>query len=1236
LTGSGDGTAYLWDTATGAVIHTFSGNDGSVNSVAFSPDGTKVLTGNGDGTAYLQDAATGAAIHTFNTYGVTSVAFSPDGTKVLTGSGGPWNYTGSYFAGEAKLWDASTGADIRTFSGHTGEVFSVAFSPDGTKVLTGSNDHTAELWDVATGNEIHAFLGHTNGVDSVAFSPDGTKVLTGSNDHTAKLWDAATGAEIRAFSGHASAVLSVAFSPDGAKVLTGSVDQTAKLWDTATGVEIRTFLGHTSKVDSVAFSPDGTKVLTGSNDGTARVWEAFPSHAIIVAGGGPFSGNAIAQQTKDLAAYAYKICRLRGYAANEIQYLSAFGDQDADGDGFNDVDAPATPANLQAALDTFAGDTSRLFVYMVDHGYNLSNGMYFQINPTQMVSGSQLDGWLDALQNRQTADITLVVDTCYSGRFVQECTPPVGKKRLTVASTSDNALAVFLPPPSLTSFSYQFLGALYMGSTIQQAFTAARGFFSTFQISGQEPWLDSNGNGVYEPGIDDATDGEAVQFFGSSWAYAGVGGGWEPASFDEVTPATTPVVVGGTATIYAKMLPGVIPLEVYASILPPAPETLAGDPVSDLPRLQLIRSTSDPRIWSATFDGFDRPGSYVVSHVAKFEYERLTRPVFSTLTVGASSIDRTKAILVLGRDAAGTASAQSIALANLAYRVTQHRGVDKTDIRYLSAFPNQDADGDSLNDVFAAPTASGLNSALAWASDADRLLLYMIGPSEQSGPETYLRLSAAETYSGTSLDSGLDLLQASGGPEVIAMADFPYASAFFEACQANPGQERILIASSSTDTSLLLPPPQNTSFSWEFFSAAYMGQNVKESYNAGKSFIKTFNRWDQLPWLDDNGDGIANKYDGALASATYWGYPVAFAGPEGADLPFIIGVASPQNIGNGSTAGIWADLIEGPVPVAVEVKLLPPNVAYTPGEPVVSLQDLNLTRVGATWRWSANLAGLAQLGDYTILYRARYANDQYSTAALGSVTKGPGNTPDAYEVDNTLAQASPFYIGGPTQNHTIHISLDEDWVFFEAIESKPYLIEITNVGADLDIAFDVFDASGQSLLPTPIDDTLDGQDESYTFIAPIYGRYYVRVFNAGSSAPTDPGYSLSIAQQTGLNNGLAVPIAGGLRLSWSPSIGRTLTGFAIQRSQSPAGPYITVANLPPDATTTDDLSLTPLTTYFYMIYEYDESLNAGQLTSPFSGTTLAGPAPTPTQTQTPTPTLTPTPGPLWVEDWAQY
>jgi WD40 repeat protein len=195
---------------------------------------------------------------------VNSVAFSANGSRVLSGSGDK----------AVRLWDAATGQLLRTFQGHTDRVRSVALSPDGTRLLSAGDDGTLKLWDAASGQALLTFRGHTGQVTSVAFSPDGTRVLSGGWDNTIKLWDPATGQLLRTFAGHTDKVYSVAFSPNGSRVLSGSADQTLKLWDAATGQLLRTFVGHSAYVMSVAFSRDGTRVLSGSEDRTMKLWDA--------------------------------------------------------------------------------------------------------------------------------------------------------------------------------------------------------------------------------------------------------------------------------------------------------------------------------------------------------------------------------------------------------------------------------------------------------------------------------------------------------------------------------------------------------------------------------------------------------------------------------------------------------------------------------------------------------------------------------------------------------------------------------------------------------------------------------------------------------------------------------------------------------------------------------------------------------------------------------------------------
>jgi WD40 repeat protein len=272
LTASADGTARIWDAATGARVLTIKGTGAPLFGASYSPDGARILTHGLDSSARVWDAHSGAEVLTLAGPASTlikSACYSRDGSRILTAS----------LRTSATVWDAKSGAAILAIERGSDGLLSASFSLDGRRIATQNdrNDRNeVRILDARSGAQL-LVMSETRGLYAATFSPDGTRIVLATEDGTASVRDVASGAVVLEFRGHeGKALAAAAYSPDGTRIVTAGVDGTAQVWDARSGAHHRTLIGHTYAPVVASYSPDGTRIVTGSLDGTAKIWVAPP------------------------------------------------------------------------------------------------------------------------------------------------------------------------------------------------------------------------------------------------------------------------------------------------------------------------------------------------------------------------------------------------------------------------------------------------------------------------------------------------------------------------------------------------------------------------------------------------------------------------------------------------------------------------------------------------------------------------------------------------------------------------------------------------------------------------------------------------------------------------------------------------------------------------------------------------------------------------------------------------
>jgi WD40 repeat protein len=282
----GDGTVRLWDASIGRELASL-GSDLGISDLGvtgpnigqargvFSPDQTRLVV-----EGHLFDAATGQKLSDLR--GDAEFVFSPNNQRLVT------------YGGRATLWDAASGrqvavlpheapaGDAHVVFGPGGSAKDVAFSPDGSRILTASEDGTARMWNSVDGAELAIFRGHEGPVTHAVFSADSQRVLTTSQDGTARLWDAGEGPEVTSVRGQPGPVRNAVFSADGSRVLIASGDRTIRPWIIADGRQIAAVGDEQSEINQVAFDISGRRMALALTDNTVRVLDAVTGTELSV------------------------------------------------------------------------------------------------------------------------------------------------------------------------------------------------------------------------------------------------------------------------------------------------------------------------------------------------------------------------------------------------------------------------------------------------------------------------------------------------------------------------------------------------------------------------------------------------------------------------------------------------------------------------------------------------------------------------------------------------------------------------------------------------------------------------------------------------------------------------------------------------------------------------------------------------------------------------------------------
>ena len=279
ITTSADGTAKIWDISTGEELLTLRGHTATLFEGIFNPDGKFAATSSKDNTVRVWEVNSGEELFKIEIPDPGLISFDPEGKYLAVTSF-------RLISDSIEIWDVSSGLKVQTLPGHDQGTTGALFNSNGTQIISVGQDQKIKFWDLGSGSEVLT-LGGNALIYTMALSPDGSRIATGGRNGIATVWDADSGDFLFSLPANTGILTSLSFSPDSKYLATGGTDQTTKIWDVSPAgtSEWMTLAEHTSVVESAEFSPDGRKIATASRDGTAIIWDGSDGRKLLTLDG---------------------------------------------------------------------------------------------------------------------------------------------------------------------------------------------------------------------------------------------------------------------------------------------------------------------------------------------------------------------------------------------------------------------------------------------------------------------------------------------------------------------------------------------------------------------------------------------------------------------------------------------------------------------------------------------------------------------------------------------------------------------------------------------------------------------------------------------------------------------------------------------------------------------------------------------------------------------------------------